>query len=165
MLAVNPLLLTSDVGFQLSFLAAMGIIYLSKTLERWLKFIPEFLNWRSILVMTFSAYIFTLPILIYNFGRISLIGPIVNILILPAVPLIMISGFIFTLLGMAWSSLAWILSWPVWFLLTYLFKVVDFFSQEWMALNIEETPAFWLIYLILGYWVWYLNKKERFRLG
>ena len=167
MLLINPLLLFSDVGFQLSFLAAMGIIYLSKTLERRLKFIPEFLNWRSILVMTFSAYIFTLPILIYNFGRISLIGPIVNILILPAVPLIMISGFIFSLLGMAWSSLAWILSWPVWFLLTYLFKVVDFFSQEWMALNIQETPVFWLIYLILGYWVWYLNKKEkpRFKSG
>jgi len=163
MLAVNPLLLFSDVGFQLSFLAAMGIIYLSKTLERWLKFIPEFLNWRSILVMTFSAYIFTLPILIYNFGRISLIGPIVNILVLPVVPLIMISGFIFVLLGMAWSFLAWILSWPIWFLLTYLFKVVDFFSQEWMALNIQETPAFWLIYLILGYWVWHLNKQERLK--
>ncbi len=85
MLVMNPLLLFYDVGFQLSFLAALGIIYLSPAFKRWLRFIPEakFFNFRSILVMTFSAYIFTLPILIYNFGRISLAGLLTNVLILP----------------------------------------------------------------------------------
>jgi len=167
MLAVNPLLLLGDVGFQLSFLAVMGIIYLGPTLRNWLRFIPEerFVNLRSILFMTFSAYIFTLPILIYNFGRISLVGPIVNVLVLPIVPLIMTLGFIFGLLGMIWSFLGWIFSLPAWFLLTYLLKVVDFFSHSWAAKTIENVHWFWLIisYLILGCLAWYLNKRERLK--
>ena len=119
MLVINPLLLFYDVGFQLSFLAVLGIIYLSPVFKRWLRFVPEvkFFNFRSILVMTFSAYIFTLPILIYNFGRISLIGPLTNVLILPFIYWIMIFGFIFSLIGLFWQSLAFILSIPVWFCL------------------------------------------------
>jgi len=167
MLVINPLLLFYDVGFQLSFLAVLGIIYLSPAFRRWLRFVPEvkFFNFRSILVMTFSAYIFTLPILIYNFGRVSLIGPLTNVLILPFIYWIMIFGFIFSLAGMFWQPLAWILSWPVWFLLTYLLKVVEFFSQPWAARTIENVHWFWLIvsYLILGYLAWYLNKRERLK--
>ncbi len=162
MLVVNPLLLFYDVGFQLSFLAAMGIIYLSPVFKKWLRFIPEikFFNFRSILVMTFSAYIFTLPILIYNFGRISLAGPLTNVLILPFIYWIMIFGFIFSLAGMLFQPLAWILSWPVWFLLTYLVKIVDFFSKSWAAKTIENVHWLWLViaYLILGFFAWQLNK-------
>ncbi|GAI66416.1 unnamed protein product, partial [marine sediment metagenome] len=61
-----------------------------------------------------------------------------NVLILPLLPFIMISGFIFGLLGMLWQSLGWILSWPAWFLLTYLTKVVDWFSsQSFASLTLE----------------------------
>lgn len=165
MLVINPLLLFYDVGFQLSFLAVLGIIYLSPTFKKWLRFVPEvkFFNFRSILVMTFSAYIFTLPILIYNFGRISLIGPLTNVLILPFVYWIMIFGFIFSLAGIFWSGLAWILSWPVWFLLTYLVKIVDIFSKPWAARSIENVHWLWLViaYLILGFFVWQLKRREK----
>ena len=167
MLFFNPLLLLNDVGFQLSFLAAIGIISFGKILERWLKFLPQekFINLRSILTMTFSAYIFTLPIIIYNFGRISLVSPLTNVLILPVVPLIMIFGFIFGLLGIIWSFLGLIFSFPAWFLLTYLLKVVDFFSHSWAAKTIENVHWFWLVifYLILGFIVYYLNRKEKLK--
>jgi len=165
MLVINPLLLFYDAGFQLSFLAALGIIYLSPVFKRWLRFVPEvkFFNFRSILVMTFSAYIFTLPILIYNFGRVSLAGPLTNVLILPFIYWIMIFGFIFGLAGMLWQSLAWVLSWPVWFLLTYLVKVVDIFSKPWAAKTINNVHWLWLViaYLILGFFVYYLKRKQR----
>lgn len=165
MLVINPLLLFYDAGFQLSFLAAMGIIYLSSTFRRWLRFVPEvkFFNFRSILVMTFSAYIFTLPILIYNFGRVSLAGPLTNVLILPFIYWIMIFGFIFGLAGMFWQSMAWILSWPAWFLLTYLMKIVDIFSKSWAVKTIDNVHWLWLIiaYLILGFFAWYLKKRSR----
>jgi len=168
MLVINPLLLFYDVGFQLSFLAVLGIVYLSPAFKRWLRFVPEikFFNFRSILVMTFSAYIFTLPILIYNFGRISLIGPLTNVLILPFVYWIMIFGFIFGLAGIFWQFLAWILSWPVWFLLTYLVKIVDIFSKPWAAKTIDNVHWLWLIlfYLFLVIFVWHLKRRESQRL-
>lgn len=165
MLVINPLLLFHDVGFQLSFLAVIGIIYLSSTFKRWLGFIPQKLTrLKEIITMTFAAQILTLPILVYNFGIISLAAPLTNVLILPFIYWIMIFGFIFGLAGMLWQSLGTVLSLPCWFLLTYLTKIVDFFSQNgWAAKTINNIHWLWLIisYLILGFSVWYLNKKEK----
>jgi len=167
MVAVNPLLLRLDVGFQLSFLAVMGIIYLGPIFRNWLRFIPEgnFINLRSIISMTLSAQIFTLPILVYNFGRISSVAPITNILILPLLYWIMILGFIFALLGILWQGLGWILSWPVWVLLTYLLTVINWFSQPWAAKTFENVHWLWLIisYLILGLITWRLNKSQKLK--
>lgn len=162
MLVINPLLLLNDVGFQLSFLAAMGIIYLFPTFRRWLRFIPKkLIRLKEIIAMTFAAQIFTLPILVYNFGRISLVAPLTNVLILPFVYWIMIFGFIFGLAGMLWQPLGMFLSLPCWFLLTYLTKIVDFFSRGgWAAKTFENVHWLWLIisYLILGFIAWQLNK-------
>jgi len=121
MLAVNPLLLKSDVGFQLSFLAVMGIIYLMPFLQKFLKF--------RILAMTLSAQIFTLPILIYNFGYVSKVAILTNILIVPLLAYLMGLGFIFILVGLIFQPLSWLFSWPVWLLLTYIVKIVEFFSK------------------------------------
>lgn len=81
MLAFNPLLLRLDVGFQLSFLATMGLIHLQPFFSDLLKKIPNTLQLRSTLSATLSAQFFTMPILIYNFGYISLISPLANILL------------------------------------------------------------------------------------
>lgn len=120
MLIINPLLLFYDAGFQLSFLAALGIINLAPFLKKYLKW--------DVLTLTLSAYIFTLPVLIYNFGRVSWIGLLANLLIVPVVYPVMILGFVFVLAGLFWSGLAWFLSIPVWLLLTYIIKLVDLFS-------------------------------------
>jgi len=73
MLAFNPFLLLYDAGFQLSFLAVAGIIYFSSFFKRLFNFVPKILKLRGTLVMTFSAQVFTFPLLIYHFGRISLV--------------------------------------------------------------------------------------------
>jgi len=149
MLVVNPLLLFYDIGFQLSFLAAFGIIYLSPFFRKIFKKLPENLN--TILTSTFSAYIFTLPILIYSFGRVSLIGPLTNILVIPIVYLLMVSGLIFALVGLIWPFLAWLLSFPIWLLLTYILKITDIFSGPWAAKTVTNLHWFWLalFYLFL----------------
>ena len=163
MLLQNPLLLRFDVGFQLSFLAVMGIIYAGPIFQNWLRRIPDKFQLRSILAMTLSAQIFTLPILIYNFGYMSLIASLTNILIVPLLPFIMLSGFIFGLAGIFWQSLGWILSWPAWLLLTYLIKITDWFSSFPFAAYFLEIPWYWLpiFYLILGVGVYtYRNSKN-----
>ena len=163
MLLINPFLLRYDVGFQLSFLAVMGIIHLGPIFKNWLSFIPEekFINLRSILVMTFAAQIFTLPILIYNFGRISFISPLTNILILPTIYWIMIFGFIFVLGGVIWQPMGWILSFPVLLLLNYLTSVVDLFSR--FKLSSVTFQISWIslpiFYFFLAYFLWRFSKK------
>lgn len=164
MLFQNPLLLKLDVGFQLSFLAMLGIIYLLPIFQDFLKFIP----WKepkSILAMTLSAYLFTLPILIFNFGYISFVAPLTNLLIVPLLYWIMIFGFLFGLVGIIWQPLGWILSLPSWLLLTYLTKVVDFFSQHWAYKILENVHWTWLaiLYLILALIVWRLRERQKLK--
>ncbi len=121
MLVQNPLLLRWDIGFQLSFLAVLGMVYLMPELKRWVKL--------DILAMTLSAQVFTLPILIYNFGYFSLAGLVTNILIVPLLAYVLGFGFIFGLAGIFSQTLGWILSWPCWLLLTYIVKIIDWFSK------------------------------------
>ncbi|MFH1462630.1 MAG: ComEC/Rec2 family competence protein [bacterium] len=165
MLAQNPLLLKSDIGFQLSFLAVMGIIYLMPSFQNWLRKIPNSFQLRNILAMTLSAQIFTLPILIYNFGYFSLIAPLTNVLLLPVLSFIMTLGFIFALSGIILLPLAWLLSLPVWLLLTYLVKVVDWFAKLPLAVFSLEISWLWLVlsYFVLGLITWRLQKREKLR--
>jgi len=167
MLLINPLILTGDVGFQLSFLSAMGIIYLYPLLKSKLKFLPreKFLGIKEIVSTTISAQIFTLPVLVFNFGNISLVSLITNILVLPVVYWLMVFGFISALLGVFSGFLGWIFSLPCWILLFYFTKIMDFFSFPWAIKNIGKVHWFWLFvfYLIIGYLTFYFNKKEKLK--
>jgi len=181
MLIQNPLLLRLDVGFQLSFLAIMGIIYLMPIFQSWftpldskhLTGFKKILNHlkkllspvRNILAMTLSAQIFTLPILIYNFGYMSSVAPITNLLIVPLLPFIMGLGFIFGIFGILWQPLGWLLSLPCWLLLTYLTKIIDIFSKIPFAAPTFKISWVWLIifYLVLGYFTWRLNEKQKLK--
>ena len=167
MLAKNPLLLRLDVGFQLSFLAIFGLIYLQPILFNWLKKIP---NWkmfpvRTTFSATLSAQFFTLPILVYNFGYIPLLSPITNFLIVPLLAPITILIFIFGILGMIFWPLGFLFSLPTWLSLTYIISVIDWFSKlPFASLRFENIHWAWLVifYLILGIIARQINKKGRF---
>lgn len=165
-LALNPLLLRLDVGFQLSFLAIMGIIYLQPAFSSFFKKLanPKFFPLRTTLATTLSAQVFTLPILVYNFGYISLLSPITNILIVPVLAPITILIFVFGLSAMILGPLGYILSWPTWLSLTYIISIIDGFSKlSFVSLILENIHWAWLIiaYLTLGCLTWQLNKKEK----
>ena len=83
MLLINPLFLF-DVGFQLSVMATLGILLVCPRLPRLPQGVGESL----------AAQLFVWPILLYNFGRMSLFGILVNSLIAPLVPYVMILGFL-----------------------------------------------------------------------
>jgi len=165
MLFQNPLLLRFDVGFQLSFLAILGITSLSPLFQEWFKKIPNCFQLRDVLKVTLSAQVFTLPLLIYNFGYVSLVSPLTNILIVPLLPLILALGFLSALMGIFFSWGGWVLSWPVWFLLTYIIKIVDFFSSLSFAWRSLKISWLWLVvfYLILGLGTWYFQKKQKLK--
>jgi competence protein ComEC len=165
MLFNNPLILRLDIGFQLSFLAMLGIIYLLPTFQDWLKFIPKE-QIKSVLAMTFSAYVLTLPLVIYNFGYVSLIAPLTNLFIIPLLYPIMFFGFLFVLAGMIFQPLGWIFSWPVWLMLTYLITIVNLFSIIPFAyLPIERIHWVFLplSYSILAFIIYKLHKRQQLK--
>jgi competence protein ComEC len=129
MLLINPALLRSDVGFQLSFVATLSIIYLKPILDNKTANWPNPRRLKDILTMTLAAQIGTLPLLIFHFGRLSLVSPIANLLIVPFLPLLMILGMILCFGGLIYLPLAKIIVWPTWLLLTYVIKIVGYLSS------------------------------------
>ena len=128
MILANPKIMRDDAGFQLSFLAVMGLIYFGPYFQKWLKKLPDILGSREALGLTLSAQLTTLPLIIYSFGRVSLIAPIVNILVVPVVLYLMIIGSVAVFLAWLLPAGASIFFGPVWLLLTYLIKVIGFFA-------------------------------------
>ncbi len=165
MLAHNPLLLKLDVGFQLSFLAMMGIIYFLPIFRNWLRMVPDFFRLKDVLIMTLSAQVFTLPVLIYNFGYFSAVSIFTNILIVPFLPFIMGLGLAFALLGTVCGFFGQILSLPLWLLLTYLLKITGWFSSLSFAVFVFEISWIWLLvfYFAAAVFVWRFNEKEKLK--
>jgi competence protein ComEC len=93
MVIINPYVIVWDAGFQLSFLSTLGLVYLSPLVKKLLPlkilgkvgevFIEN-------LHTTFAAIIMTLPLILYQFGRLSIVAPLVNVLILWIIPWLML---------------------------------------------------------------------------
>lgn len=128
MIALNPKVLRFDVGFQLSFLATLGLIYLAPVIKSRLERMPEFWNFKENLVATASAQLMVLPIILYNFGSFSLLSLPANVLILPVVPLTMFSGFLGGILGLIWSRFGEIAGLAAWLLAEYEILIVKLLS-------------------------------------
>lgn len=170
MIYYNPRILVWDLGFQLSFGATLGLVYVAPLFQNWwgLKS-PEglprksFLGWREILFATLAAQLAVLPLLVINFGQLSLIAPLANLLILFFIPATMFWGFLGGLAGILWPVLGKILVWPAWLFLTYEIKTIELLAAIPLA-AIEIKWNWWLgaaYYLVLVYLIRWLNKKNK----
>jgi competence protein ComEC len=86
LLAAPPVLW--DVGFQLSALATAGLIWFAGPMERLLRRWPSLV--REPVALTLAAQVTTLPVILVNFERLSLVAPAANVLVIPLVPLVML---------------------------------------------------------------------------
>lgn len=102
LLLINPLTLFS-VSFQLSYAAVIGIILFYAPLKRLLEPLHKYFT-ESIAVMV-SAQLVVGPVLAYHFYNISLVGFITNLLVVPLVSLILISGLISGIIGLIFEPL------------------------------------------------------------
>ncbi len=127
MAVFNPNLLAFDAGFQLSFAALLGIVYLAPHLKRWLKLkdAPGILNWREHFLNTSAAQLAVLPILLINFGYFSPIGILTNVLILGVIPLTMALGFLLGVATLFSTSVAWLIALPTVAFLSYEIWIIN----------------------------------------
>lgn len=131
MLFFNPLLLRDDVGFQLSFLALLGIIHIYPRLDEFLeqKKMPKLFGIRDIFAATLAAQIFTLPVMAYNFSGISLIAPLANILVAWTFPFVMIFGLSALVVSFIFSGFATFLFVPAYLFLHYTVMTAQFCAK------------------------------------
>lgn len=156
MVAENPLLLAWDAGFQLSAASTLGLALLSPILAPHLAWAPSVLLVRESLTQTLSAIIATLPLTLWQFGRASIVAPIVNVLVAGLVPILMIGGGMVTLVGFVFFPAGKLLSWAPYFGMEYILRVVKFFSDLQFAAVSARLPMFGMLfmYAALLYWVY-----------
>lgn len=141
MIIIEPAYLSS-VSFQLSFMASLGLILFSGMFAN-LK-VPEDLK------STFAAQLLVWPIISIYFGRVSVIGIVVNPLILWTVPISTILGGAFLAVGFVSPILAKFFALAVYPFLDIFFKVVDGFgSLKNINVNLKITPTFFALYYLL----------------
>jgi competence protein ComEC len=170
---IRPLALW-DPGFQLSFAATLSLMLfgppLAKRLERGLPglFDPEraaaalrFLS--EALVATLAALVLTLPLVAYYFGRLSLVSPLANLLILPAQPPVMALGSLAALAGSVplLEPLAQVIAWLPWLCLAYTNAVVHTLAAwPFAAVDLGHIGWQWpaVYYAVIGVLAWVLGR-------
>ena len=146
-----------DLSFQLSFLATLGILLFGAKLEMGRgnldkemgsvmrealghtshfsthypasQISPLISFVKDELRVTLAAQLFTTPLIMFHFHRISLIAPLTNILIGWTIPYITVLGIIAIIATLVWFPLGYIAGWSAWVFLEYLILAVHITSK------------------------------------
>lgn len=161
MLFASPILIF-DLGFQLSFMATMGLISIRSLFEkfRWINILKRSIIGES-LVTTISAQTATLPILIGNFGY-SPLSIIVNGLVLLMIPTLMVLGGLGGIIGIVYKPIGAIFLYLSLPFLLYFQKVIDIFTEIGRGIHSSQTPwQFSVGYysLLLGILLYFYRRK------
>ncbi len=131
-----PLMPIYNPSFLLSVIATAGVIHFSPLFLDVFYFLPQKFAVRDFISATIGTQIFVLPFLLYLTGNFSLISFLVNIIVLPFVPIIMLLGvilFIFSYISVYVSVMIAIFSHT---LIAGLFWIVEHASN----LSISTIP-------------------------
>jgi len=171
MLIWNPYLLFSDIGFQISFSALLGILLLSPCIDRVLvslNLLRSMKMLRSILVMSISATIFTFPLTLFHFGVASIGGLLMNLAIIPFLGVILGGSFVSVLVGSVLPDLGFFLIKPVTLFLDVIYNLAEIVSSIPFAVLILEPGSLATLiigYFVIGVGVLYLKKSDFLKEG
>lgn len=160
----NPLIVRFDAGFQLSFLAVLGLTYFAPLFKAYFgkiriyKYVP--LSIREAVEATLGAQVVAWPVILFLFGQISLIAPLINALILPIIPLTMLLVFIATVLAISFPFLGTTFSILPWSLLTIIVMIVNTASKLPGNVAKTTTVSSWWLVLWLLFVAFFVAKKE-----
>ncbi len=165
MLAITPRLL-SNVGFQLSFAAMAGLVFLTPIFQNQSKKIfgneeGEISSAAGFITTSFAvtlgAVLATLPLVAYYFEYISLMSLPATFFTLPAVPGIITASALAGLVGIFAPAIATVLGWLSWLFVTYVIEVVRLFAAiPFASVDVETgAPAVYAYYgiLIAALWI------------
>lgn len=139
----DPRVLVFDIGFQLSFAALLGIVYVAPALKNVFRIESAgLLSWKENIIMTVAAQLAVLPLLLGYFGSVSVTSVFANILVVGAMPLTMALGFLLGGSGLFFSTLGNVIGWIVHPLLAYELTVIRFFSRYAMPISVASFSMF-----------------------
>jgi len=164
MILYNPLYLNYDLSFHLSFLAVLWLLCFQDFWSNVFKYFPNFFAIKESLVLTMSALTTTLPIMIFNFWKISILAPISNVVVWWFIPFSMLFWFL-SILWQLISDKLWFIIWFVnFYILKFIIWVANFiWGLDFSFINLD----FWkysiyleiIYFLLLSFFILYTRKE------
>ena len=164
LLCYNPYFLW-DVGFQLSYLALIGIIVFQKPIRNLVYIKNKWLNkiW-ELASVSLAAQILTFPICIYYFHQFPLLFLLANILVVPLSSAILYVEIF--LLALSWIPFVatWLgktTSWLVWLMNKIIMRINKLSFAVWDMIPATLFSTILLYAIVIGLCGWLLNKSKR----
>ena len=163
MIIWNPLVLVFDVGFQLSFLATLGLVYMAPVFEERFRIaLPEKFNknklssfFISLVAATISAQLAVFPWILYKMGSLSIIAIPVNLIILGLIPVTMLLSFLAGSFGFLSIALATPFASLAYIFLAAEIKIVEFFADfSFSSVNFSHFSLVITLAIYSGYVSW-----------
>ncbi len=161
MLIINPYLLAFDPGFQLSFLATLGLIVCAPLIDARLSRVPSAFGIREFLTATLATQLFVLPLLLYSMGMFSVVSVLANVLVLPMVPFAMLFTFLTGMCGLIVPVLGTIAGFAAYLTLTYIVKIAEVLGTAPFAAFTVPAFPFWVVLVSYGVLICVLVKLSR----
>jgi competence protein ComEC len=150
-----------DVGFQLSFMATLGLLLYGEPLTKgYIRLASPRLSMDTArrtarpvteyILITFAAILTTLPVVVYHFQRLSLVSLVANPAILPVQPPVMILSGTAVILGMLYQPAgraAALLAWPF---AAYTIRAVELFAKIPGGVFVLGEVTLFLVLLFYG---------------
>ena len=163
MLCYNPYFLW-DVGFQLSYLAVIGIIVFQKPFYNWLYIKNKWLNmlW-ELIAISLAAQVLTFPICIYYFHQFPNLFLITNVVAVPLSTVILYAEI--ALVASSWIPyaniyLGKIVGWLVGAMNGYIVWVSHLSFALWDKIPATVASTTLLYGVVIGVSSWLLNKNK-----
>jgi competence protein ComEC len=157
----NPSLLPTDASFALSFLATFAIVNVTAIATPFFGKLPSLFKVRETITETMATQIFVLPYLLYQIGRLSVIAPLSNLVVLPLIPPIMLLSFIVGVIGfvpflaLPFAGVLYLLCLLV-IKSSHLFASLPFAAFD-VSISLVTMITIYICFFTLGY---FLTKKR-----
>ena len=151
---IGEITILTSLSFWLSMMAFLAVV----TAKRFLKQKTQFIN--KTLWETFWVSLWVTPILALIFGKISLISPVTNALVVAMMELITVIGMVGVGVGLIFYPLGKMILWILYPGLGFLGKVVEW-GGAIGAVNIKfNWLMLWGWYVVLFYFLIRINKRS-----
>jgi competence protein ComEC len=138
----------------LSFLATIGLVYLTPKVEERMKRLSNRLGLRTVVASTVATNIFVLPFIVYQMGIFSIVALPVNVLILPTIPFAMLFGVFTVAFGAISTAVALPISFATHAVLAYVLGMIKTFASfSFASVAVSHVPfaAVLVSYALLCY--------------
>lgn len=150
LLIINPYSLL-DIGFQLSYMGTIGIVFLHDKIGNFIKINNKIVKYFfEMIAVTTCANLAIIPIMMFHFNTISLTFYFSNIIVGPILGIVVIIGFIMFFILLIFTPISSLIAIVLNLMLKFIIKIAEITANMPFSKITIITPSFFFII------VWYL---------